>query len=221
MDVKQQISDSGKGGNQSPARRTGEVEGQRYTIREGSTILMDVDDTCLNWYHAFQKYCESLGMDPIFYPSFQGGADRYHCPTTNINLFEAIKNFNKSYDWMSSLEPINNSEKVLPDLMRYCDVHFVTACGDHPNTLKARVKNLHDVFGSHYSDLVIMTLGGHKNEIFKSFDHIDDVIVFEDSLRQIDAGLNAGHQVFAHKMPWNDHIDHVDVIHDWRQITIS
>lgn len=169
-------------------------------IRE-KHILTDVDGVLLNWNDSFSTFMAEHGhpLDEGMLHSYTI-SDRHSVDSqTAISL---IKDFNEG-PYMESLKPLPDSVEYVRKLHEL-GFRFtcVTSLSDNPQAKVYRAKNLLDVFGPVFSELVCLKMGANKKQELSRW--VDSGYFWiEDHPEQAEAGVSVGLRPILIQHPYN------------------
>lgn len=178
-------------------------------------ILTDVDDTCLDFANAFERYALTRGwqitgrLRDMYSLETFFGIDR---DAAVARLHEFIRDEGHA----QPAEPC--ARTVIPRL--YEDGYefvAITACGLDPVFRARRVRNLEAEFGFRFDDVHVVDLKAEKTPILSLY---PEAIWVEDHYGHACAGADLGHKTFLIDRPYNRAPEHPGVIRvrDWHHI---
>jgi hypothetical protein len=166
-------------------------------------ILTDADGVLLNWNEGFNDFMTSKGyeMNPEFGDSYLL-SDRYGI--TPHQAHEFVRFFNES-PMVENLHPFADSVKYVN---KFADLGFrfivVTSLSDSPWAKHYRTKNLIDIFGPVFEEIVCLKMGISKYNELCRWDQTGYFWI-EDHTRQAEAGYEAGLKPVLIDHPYNSH----------------
>lgn len=182
-------------------------------------ILVDVDDTLLNWREGFFAYAASHNQYPM-----PGSEDQF----IMSNVFDMcreeaddfVTSFNGGHWRFGALSALDDAKTVLTNLNKNYGYRFVaiSSCLNKPMVLALRKVNLYHTFGDIFDDVFCLDYNEKKEDYLSQ--HAPTIWV-DDRSEQANAGIKTGHKTFLLNKPWNEHVDvHEDVIrcNDWFEI---
>lgn len=186
-----------------------------------STIIVDVDDTIVDYSTAFFNYHGHYNIRDGYYKNY----DEYlNQPTsTSEDHYDAervramVEEFNKSPEF-AKLKPRAWAREALHELKRRnFSLHVITSCGNHSTTQAYREHNLMTEFGNIFDDIILLPTMGSKSEQLKRFDPSTTLLV-EDNVKNYLAAQDLGmySMLIDHKFTYVP--DDAYIHDDWREI---
>ena len=183
-------------------------------------ILTDCDGVLVDWLYGFKEFMAERGFteqDPTGYAIWK----RYGF--INKEAGEGlVREFNNSAA-MAYLTPNLDAVKYVKKLHEECGYVFrvITSMSLNKYAYKARLKNLHDLFGETVIDeLVCLDTGADKDEALKPYKNSGCVWV-EDKYKNAQLGLEMGLDAFLIDLPHNRQFDFDNRVTGWEDIYYS
>lgn len=180
-------------------------------------ILTDCDGVLVDWLYGFKEFMAERGyteQDPTGYAIWK----RYGF--INKEASEGlVREFNNSAA-MAYLTPNLDAVKYVKKLHEECGYVFrvITSLSLNKYAYKARLKNLHDLFGENVIDeLVCLDTGADKDEALKPYKDSGCVWV-EDKYKNAQLGLDMGLDAFLIDLPHNRQFDFDNRVTGWEDI---
>lgn len=155
------------------------------------TIILDIDDTVVQWKNGFVKWFEDTkGFEPV------EGIDVLPYNLEHVydisvpEITKYIQEFNSSKHF-GDLEFFEGAKETLEVLKDEYHLVAVSSCGDGRDTYLERVRNV----GSYFNHIHLIPLmhSKHDHIIY----HLDDVVFFlDDSLKHVEVARNSGINAF-------------------------
>ncbi len=180
-------------------------------------LCTDIDDTILQCADFLQQFLEEeFGLF-----SEHRLKDHHNIPKlfnlSQERTLEFVAAFHRSKIF-GQLPPLPCAAVVLPELHR-AGYEFVaiTACLGEPETVQARLNNLHDAFGFEWRAVHCIGLKSTKADVLNDY---PASIWVDDLAHHAEAGIEAGHQSFLIDKPYNQMDIHPEVIRvtDWHEL---
>lgn len=153
-------------------------------------VVFDVDGVLLDYDGGFERHMINA---PVVVPEGEDYHTRY--AISRDVIVERIKNFNGKHSGFMSLNPREGVVEAVKELNE-CgyDIYCVTACGKGDWSRLARERNLKDVFGNAFIEVVYCPLYGDKTEeLQRIFDLYGQGYYFDDSLTHVKAAADIGY----------------------------
>jgi len=172
-------------------------------------ILTDADGVLVYWNGAFERFMERKG-----HPRIPGTDDEYNISLRhkNVSPSEAhafVKEFNES-EYIANIEPFADSVKYVKKLSELgFRFTVVTSISDAPAAKYYRTKNLINVFGDIFDDIICIEMGASKAATLQKWLGTGYFWI-EDHMRQAEAGHEAGLKTILIDHPYNTHY-HTDL----------
>lgn len=180
-------------------------------------ILTDCDGVLVDWLYGFKEFMAERGFteqDPTGYAIWK----RYGF--INKQAGEGlVREFNNSAA-MAYLTPNLDAVKYVKKLHEECGYVFrvITSMSLNKYAYKARLKNLHDLFGENVIDeLVCLDTGADKDEALKPYKDSGCVWV-EDKYKNAQLGQDLGLDAFLIDLPHNRQFDFDNRVTGWEDI---
>lgn len=180
-------------------------------------ILTDCDGVLVDWLYGFKEFMAERGyteQDPTGYAIWK----RYGF--INKEAGEGlVREFNNSAA-MAYLTPNLDAVKYVKKLHEECGYVFrvITSMSLNKYAYKARLKNLHDLFGENVIDeLVCLDTGADKDEALKPYKDSGCVWV-EDKYKNAQLGQDLGLDAFLIDLPHNRQFDFDNRVTGWEDI---
>lgn len=180
-------------------------------------ILTDCDGVLVDWLYGFKEFMAERGyteQDPTGYAIWK----RYGF--INKEASEGlVREFNNSAA-MAYLTPNLDAVKYVKKLHEECGYVFrvITSMSLNKYAYKARLKNLHDLFGENVIDeLVCLDTGADKDEALKPYKDSGCVWV-EDKYKNAQLGQDLGLDAFLIDLPHNRQFDFDNRVTGWEDI---
>lgn len=180
-------------------------------------ILTDCDGVLVDWLYGFKEFMAERGyteQDPTGYAIWK----RYGF--INKEASEGlVREFNNSAA-MAYLTPNLDAVKYVKKLHEECGYVFrvITSLSLNKYAYKARLKNLHDLFGENVIDeLVCLDTGADKDEALKPYKDSGCVWV-EDKYKNAQLGQDLGLDAFLIDLPHNRQFDFDNRVTGWEDI---
>ncbi len=156
-------------------------------------ILTDADGVLFDWITGFNSWMERKGYSRLY------GFERYYTiekwydiPRNEAMDLVAAYNSSAAIGFLPPYIDSVEYVKKLHDIHGYKFV-VITAFGDDEYAIKLRKKNLLDVFGDVFEDVLFVGLLKSKMELLKRY---EPTIWIEDKPSAAEEGLQAGHETF-------------------------
>lgn len=185
------------------------------------TILTDADGVLLNWEKGFDNFVSSKG-----YSRVPGTCAEYSTPIrygiSEDLSYNLIKEFNEG-PHVEYLEPFADSVKYVKNI---AELGFrfivVTSISDYPQSKIFRTKNLNNIFGDVFDDVICLPIGACKADVLLRWEGTNYFWI-EDNVRQAEAGYKAGLAPILINHPYNnsyesDWFPKVPVEEPWKHI---
>lgn len=143
-------------------------------------LIMDADGVLLEYDKAFITYLRKQGLNY--------GQEYWRHP----GFFDYIERFSHTQDFGKMQAPFG-AQRSIEMLARHFDIHIVTAPGDKPNVVEARIHNLTSLFPAIKTDqITCLPLLASKYDVLSNFDA--GSIFVDDNLLHIRTGEDVGLQ---------------------------
>lgn len=183
-------------------------------------ILIDCDDVLLDWQKGFRSWLQekySMRLDPAGPRDWSLSEWLGMSDEACLNMVKRF-NFSVQFGYLNALPDARGSISHLSATGR--EMYVITSCGSALPTLKKRRRNLTRHFGTAFSDVINVPLGGSKQQQLASF---EPSIWIEDNYANALAGVECGHHTFMMRRNHNrkdesasdDRITWVD---DWHEL---
>ena len=162
-----------------------------------STIILDCDGVLLNWRDSFNRWCIENGFfkndnswpdwDYRYQPYIQ--SEYASIPGFDLTLG---KLFAESYH-ISKLPPITGAVEAVRKM--YYSGHslkIITSFSDNYMSKKMRERNLVNVFGNVFEEMVALPFRASKLERLAAFNKQDHCVYVEDFEKHLDEAVEAG-----------------------------
>lgn len=166
-------------------------------------ILTDCDGVLVKWEEAFDAFITTKGYKRI--PNTESEysmASRYGISMKQA--LEYIKEYNESPE-IAELESFADSvqyvAKLANDGFRFI---AVTSLSSHPDAKKHRTRNLKNLFGDVFDEVVCLEMGASKAHVLTRWAD-SGYFWIEDHMRQAEAGHEVGLQTILINHPYNTH----------------
>lgn len=181
-------------------------------------LLTDVDGVLLDWATAFRDWAERHHgplpptdvTDPNYAHEWLG--------LTREEGYDVIQQFQRS-EALADLPPYPDAVKYVRDLRNRGHLLIcVTSCGQQPDVVERRERNLKRVFGDIFSEIVCLPVHASKAETLQRYAR---GIWVDDATYHAEAGLSAGHtSYFMHRdvHPQPTEPTRYAVVRDWVDI---
>ena len=166
-------------------------------------ILTDCDGVLLKWEDGFDAFIKSKGFVRRDGTEAEYSmALRYGVTTRETQAF--IKEYNES-SAMSCLAPFADSVEYVAKLAA-CGFRFtaVTSMSAQPDAKTYRTKNLKNLFGDVFDEVVCLEMGASKANVLMRWAD-SKLFWIEDHMRQAEAGYEAGLRTILINHPYNSH----------------
>jgi FMN phosphatase YigB (HAD superfamily) len=184
-------------------------------------ILTDVDGCLVFWNNSIRPFMELKG-----YKENTLHKDDYHLSLRYAVSPEIewalVKEFNES-TWIETIEPYADSVEYVKKLAKK-GFRFiaVTSLSDHPVAVESRKKNLYNLFGDVFDEVICLSQGKNKYEQLLRWKD-SGLFWIEDHAGQAEAGLRAGLRPVLIDHPYNSYYHKTDFakvshINPWEQI---
>lgn len=184
-------------------------------------IVSDVDGVMLNWHDAFIFYMHEKNYDLRNQKNdiYDGAIDFER----KFSINENVENFNMSFSF-SRLAPLRDSVKYVKKLYEERGIQIIccTSCGTSSSTVKAREKNLLDVFGNAIFDIQFLNTKESKYLNLKQLkEKYDPICWIEDKKINAIHGHLCGYKTFFmnHSYNFQDELDDGIIrVNTWKEI---
>jgi FMN phosphatase YigB (HAD superfamily) len=184
-------------------------------------ILTDCDGVLLYWNNSIRPFMALKGFEEN-----EMHKDDYHLSLryrVSPELeWALVKEFNES-KWVETIEPYADAVEYVGKLANK-GFRFiaVTSLSDHPVAVESRKKNLQNLFGDVFDEVICLSQGKNKYEQLLRWKD-SGLFWIEDHAGQAEAGLRAGLRSVLIDHPYNayhstDHFTKVSHINPWEQI---
>jgi FMN phosphatase YigB (HAD superfamily) len=155
-------------------------------------IFTDADGCLLDWEKSFHEWMNIQGYEHIHADVYDIGK-QFGLPSKVAK--EIVIRFNESV-WINDLVAFRDAKKGINKLVSegYKFV-VITSLSDDPHAYKARLRNLHEVFGEEFlKELVCIGCGDDKDEILAAYVEKFPAAKFwiEDKMENVIAGEKLG-----------------------------
>lgn len=148
-------------------------------LKEKKKLIIDIDDTILEWRNAFFKHYRDCEIDN-----------------------SSVAKFNQSSHF-SELKPVEGSYLALSKLKKYYDIVAITSCGTHPTTIKLREKNIQKMFGDLVDYIEYLPLGASKIQKLREYDPSSTSLYIDNDEANIIDARNNGIRSFHFTGDWD------------------
>jgi hypothetical protein len=162
-------------------------------------LLLDVDDTLLDWSQPFTAWMTAQGYRPETLAAYSL-QERYP-RLTRQDLDDAVSEFAQSYEYRR-LVPRPHARQTLEtllDLFPQTRLIAVSCCGLDGRTIDNRTWQLRSL---PITALIPLPIGGSKREVFAEHGGV----VVEDHPDHLNAARELGLRTIAFTMPWNESV---------------
>jgi FMN phosphatase YigB (HAD superfamily) len=166
-------------------------------------ILTDCDGVLLQWDKGFEKFIESKGHARI------PGTDAEYSIAIRHNITNGlahsyIKEFNEGPE-IEHLNAFADSVKYVGKLVgKGFRFIAVTSISDHPDSKIYRTRNITNLFGDIFDDVICLEMGASKAHVLMQWSD-KGYFWIEDHMRQAEAGHEAGLKTVLINHPYNTH----------------
>jgi len=180
-------------------------------------ILTDCDGVLVDWLFGFKEFMANKGyteQDPIGYAVWK----RYGLLNKDKGR-EICEEFNNSAA-IAYLTPNLDAVKYVRKLHEEGGyvLRVITSLSLNKYAYKARLQNLHDLFGESVIDeLVCLDTGADKDEALEPYRGTDCVWV-EDKVQNAVLGDELGLNSFLIDLPHNRHLEYPNRVNGWEDI---
>lgn len=181
-------------------------------------ILTDADGVLFDWITGFNAWMESKGYTRLF------GFERYYTIEKWYNIpreeaMDLVATYNTSAA-IGFLPPYLDSVEYVKKLHDEHGYKFVviTAFGNDEHAVKLRKRNLQEVFGDVFEDVLFVGLLKSKLDLLKLY---EPTIWIEDKPSAAEEGLAAGHRTYLFRHGHNEFMSTAHVItrvDQWKEI---
>jgi FMN phosphatase YigB (HAD superfamily) len=189
----------------------------KMTQLNEKVILTDCDGVLVDWLFGFKEFMANKGyteQDPIGYAVWK----RYGLLNKDKGR-EICEEFNNSAA-IAYLTPNLDAVKYVRKLHEEGGyvLRVITSLSLNKYAYKARLQNLHDLFGESVIDeLVCLDTGADKDEALEPYRGTDCVWV-EDKVQNAVLGDELGLNSFLIDLPHNRHLEYPNRVNGWEDI---
>jgi uncharacterized HAD superfamily protein len=186
---------------------------------KNKTILLDIDDTVLDWSEGFKMFAERklnkklLGRQTNYDMEKWLGIDKKE-------IIKMVKDFNDNSTEFSLLKPIAKSEIYLPLIKKKgYELIAITSCSDKETSIIRRKQNIINVFGDIFSNVHCISLSSSKKGHLQNY---EPTLWIEDKVENAQLGLELGFKSIIIEQPHNinqkDKNPQIIWVKDWTEI---
>jgi FMN phosphatase YigB (HAD superfamily) len=181
-------------------------------------ILTDADGVLFDWVTGFNEWMEGKGWNRLPEYEYHYTIEHWY-NISKEHAMELVSQYNSSAaigflpPYLDSVEYV----KKLHDLHGYRFV-VITAMGHDQYAIKLRKRNLKDIFGDIFEDVVVVDLLQSKAEILKLY---EPTYWIEDKPSAAEEGNALGHKTFLFEHGHNGHMrtnHEITRVHNWREV---
>lgn len=181
-------------------------------------ILTDADGVLFDWVTGFNAWMEGKGYNRLPDTEFHYTIENWY-NISHEHAMELVSHYNSSAaigylgPYLDSVEYV----KKLHDIHGYKFV-VITAMGHDPYAIKLRERNLTDIFGDVFEDVLVVGLLKSKLELLKLY---EPAIWIEDKPSAAEEGLVVGHRTYLFEHGHNGHMStshDITRVHKWKEI---
>ena len=184
-------------------------------------ILTDADGVLVNWSNGFDKFMSNLGHELI------PGTDHHYSMSarydiTDAQAYELINEYNRS-PCIASLGPYEDSveyvKKLADDGFKFV---CITSLSSDSSAAKYRKKNLEELFGDIFIELICLETGSSKKSALFPWKD-SNFFWIEDHIKNAEAGYQLGLKSILIQQGHNGHYDtdHFPIVgpeNPWKEI---
>ena len=171
------------------------------TSNDKKYILLDVDEVLLKWIDSFRQYLiasHKFKLKNI--PWDWSLTDWLKCDEAEVRRLVHL--FNHTSKEFGRLEPCDGAIDGIKSLISMgFTLVAITSCSSRARTISRRVKNLQDIFGDIFEDIICLELGASKTDYLKQYPR--GSIWIEDNHKNAVEGLFCGHRPILLDRPHN------------------
>lgn len=162
-------------------------------------LITDADGVLVNWNESFNDFMESKGHRLIDETAYAISA-RYDID--GEAALDYIRYFNNS-EHIVNLKPIIGAQNTIAKLHKSgMKITVVTSLSDSPEAKINRTKNLENLFGDVFEEIICLEMGASKTAVLNNLD-LPGCFFIEDHPMQAEAGAQAGLRSVLIEHPYN------------------
>jgi len=168
-------------------------------------ILTDADGVLVTWLDGFEVFMFNKGYRVLPYTNhIYSMAERYNISYDKSR--ELVQEFNES-PYIEHLPPYLDSTEYIPKLV---DHGFKFVCisslSDHPDAAQYRRKNLENLYGENFLEIMCLEIGSYKKPALMSWEG-SGFFWIEDHIKNAEAGHHLGLKTVLIQHDHNQHYD--------------
>jgi hypothetical protein len=161
--------------------------------------FIDIDEVCLKWTDGFKVY-----MDAMCHPEVRGQSRFWDLTKTyphlsREELLTCIREFSRTefYGQLAEVPGALSGVRALKARSSRNRLLAVTACGVHPQTRAARLKQLEPF---PFDEIFMVDLNASKRNIYEVF---TPGVVIDDHIQNINDAIECDHRALMFDQPYN------------------
>jgi len=181
-------------------------------------ILTDCDGVLFDWVLGFNAWMEGRGWNRLPDSQYHYTIDKWY-NISHDHAMELVGTYNSSAA-IGFLTPYLDSVEYVKKLHNEHGYKFVvvTAMGNDDYAAKLRERNLRQVFGDVFEDVIIVDLLSSKESILARY---EPTIWIEDKPSNAEEGRRAGHRTYLFEHGHNSNMstsDEITRVHTWKEV---
>lgn len=189
-------------------------------------LVTDCDNVLVNWFANLHAYLSSAGIDNAHLKDILEG-NPFIEPRV---LFDTVCHDEAAYhlarynesEFIASLPIFEaGADVILQRIARNFDIVVVTNLSEKPIAKARRIKNLRNLYGNVFSDVVCLAPFSDKSDALRAIATQRDVALFiDDNLTHVKEALSADVSAFqyTHNMVCGRNTGEVPEVANWRRI---
>lgn len=171
-------------------------------------ILTDADGVLVTWLDGFEKFMDNKGYRVTPNTEHQYAmADRYSI--TVSRSFDLVREYNES-SFIAQLPPFLDSIEYIPKLVEHGFKFIcVSSLSSNPQAGLYRKKNLENLFGDNFLDVICLEMGSFKGPALEQWKD-SGLFWIEDHIKNAEAGHSLGLKTVLIQHDHNQHYETED-----------
>lgn len=187
-------------------------------MTQSKLILTDADGVLFDWVTGFNTWMEGRGWNRLPDTEYHYTIEHWY-NISHDHAMELVEQYNSSAA-IGFLSPYLDSVKYINRLNQVFGYRFVviTAMGFDPYAIELRKRNLRDVFGDVFEDILVVGLLKSKRKLLELY---EPTIWIEDKPSAAEEGRMAGHKTYLFEHGHNGHMatSHgITRVKSWKEI---